>query len=100
MSTKVIPLTQGVRIVSGRLAPHIEIDWAGYSMAELEMLLAEVMRIEVEHNQPLHKGFKDKKGANVEVFKGLNHIKVSSVGEELLYIQDSLQLFDSLHQDG
>lgn len=96
MATKVIPLTQGVRIISGKLVPYMELDWARYDLEELSVLLAEVMRIEIEHNHTRHKGYKDKKGANVEVYQGINYIKVSSVGDELLYIQDSLHIFDKL----
>lgn len=99
MSTKVVPLAQGVRIVSGKLTPYVEIDWGKYSMDELVVLLEEVMRVEVEHNYTRHKDYKDKKGANIEVYKGINHIKVSSVGDELIYIQDSVHVFDQLNEE-
>lgn len=98
MATKVVPLTQGIRIVSGKLVPYVELDWASYSLEELVVLLEEVMRIEVEHNYRRHKDYKDKKGANIEVYRGINYIKVSSVGDELIYIQDSIHVFDGLQE--
>lgn len=94
MATKVIPLNKGVRIISGKLVPYLEINWADYSLTQLTTLLDEVLRIEIEHNPTRHKHYKDQKGANVEIHQGINQLTISSLGNELLYIKDSLSILD------
>lgn len=88
MTTKVLKVDNNVRMITGKLAPYLELDWADYSLAQLEVLLEHIVRFEIEHNYTRHKDYKDKKGANIEVFRSGHLIKVSSLGDELLVIQD------------
>ena len=83
MTTKVVKIDNKIRMITGKLAPHLEIQWEHYTLAELQSLLATVVRFEIEHNFRRHKDYKDSKGANIQVFK------VTSLKDELLIIRDS-----------
>lgn len=90
MTTKVINTPNALRFVTGSLAPYIELDWHAFSLEQLETLLDSVVRFEIEHNNYLrHQEYKDKKGANIEVFRFGNTLKLSSLGDTLLVVQDN-----------
>lgn len=90
MTTKVIKIEQGLRFITGTLAPYIELDWQAFSLEKLETLLEQVVRFELENNKyARHKEYKDAKGANVEVFRLNNTLKISSLGDVLLVVQDN-----------
>lgn len=90
MTTKVIKTAQGLRFITGGLAPYIELDWQAFSLEQLESLLEKVVRFELENNHyARHKEYKDTKGANVEVFRYGNTLKISSLSDVLLVIQDN-----------
>lgn len=88
MTTKVIKTGKATRMVTGKLAPYLELDWASYTVDELKEVLKHAIRFEIEHNFRRHKDYKDKVGANVEVIHEGNLLKVKSVGDELLVVQD------------
>lgn len=89
MTTKLIKTTDTLRLVTGKLAPYVDVAWQDYTLDELEVLLQHVVRFELEHNNySRHKEYKDKKGANVEVFRSGNLLKLSSLGDVLLVVQD------------
>lgn len=88
MTTKVVNFENNLRMITGKLAPYLDLDWTSYSLEELEILLKHVVRFEIEYNYRRHKDYKDKKGANVEVFRSGKLLKVSSLNHELLVIQD------------
>ena len=89
MTTKVVKIDNKVRMITGKLAPHLEIQWEHYTLAELQSLLETVVRFEIEHNFRLHKDYKDSKGDNIQVFNHANELKVTSLKDELLIIRDS-----------
>lgn len=90
MTTKVIKIDTGLRLITGALAPYIELDWQDFSLEQLERLLEQVVRFELENNNyARHKEYKDTKGANVEVFRYGHSIKISSLGDVLLVVQDT-----------
>ncbi|ELA08610.1 hypothetical protein MOMA_08611 [Moraxella macacae 0408225] len=89
MATKLIKTANTLRLVTGKLAPYLDINWQDYTLDELESLLQHVVRFELEHNDYLrHKDYKDDKGANVAVFRSSNLLKLSSLGDVLLVVQD------------
>ncbi|MFL0427335.1 hypothetical protein ACH0AB_03930 [Moraxella sp. 179-F 1C4 NHS] len=89
MTTKVVKIDNKVRMITGKLAPHLEIQWEHYTLGELQALLETVVRFEIEHNFRRHKDYKDSKGANIQVFNDANELKVTSLKDELLIIRDS-----------
>lgn len=90
MTTKVIKIEQHLRFITGSLAPYVELDWQAFSLEQLESLLEQVVRFELENNNyARHKEYKDTKGANVEVFRLNNTLKISSLGDVLLVVQDT-----------
>ena len=89
MTTLVTKTGDNVRLVTGKLADYITINWSDFSLTQLETLLPQIIRFEIENNYQRHKDYKDKHGANVEVFRKGEVIRVSSQGDELLVIQDS-----------
>ncbi|MFW2177096.1 MULTISPECIES: hypothetical protein [unclassified Moraxella] len=88
MTTKVVKIDNAVRMVTGKLAPYLDVDWTAYSFDELKTLLVHVIRFEIEHNYRRHKDYKDKVGANIEVINSGHTLRVVSVGDELLVVQD------------
>lgn len=90
MTTKVIKTDHALRFITGALAQYIELDWHSFSLEQLEVLLEQVVRFELENNNyARHKEYKDTKGANVEVFRYGNTLKISSLGDVLLVVQDT-----------
>ena len=89
MTTKVVKIDNKVRMITGKLAPHLEIQWEHYTLAELQSLLETVVRFEIEHNYGRHQDYKDSKGANIELYYHANELKVTSLKDELLIIRDS-----------
>lgn len=88
MTTIVVKTDKATRMVTGKLAPYLQLDWGQYNVEELKELLKHAIRFEIEHNFRRHKDYKDKVGANIEVFHSGNLLKVVSVGDELLVVQD------------
>lgn len=89
MTTKVVKIDKKVRMITGKLAPYIEMQWEEFSLAELHALLERVVRFEIEHNYGRHQDYKDSKGANIELYYHVNELKVTSLKDELLIIKDS-----------
>lgn len=88
MTTKVVKIDHKVRMITGKLAPYLEVQWESYTLAELQALLEHVVRFEIDHNFHRHKDYKDSKGANIEVFNDGNELRVTSLKDELLIIRD------------
>lgn len=88
MTTKVVKTATGMRMITGKLSPYLELDWAAYSLPELKILLKQVVRFEVEHNHHRHKDYKDRVGANIEVYLQGAELKVMSLQDELLVIKE------------
>lgn len=88
MTTIVTKTANANRMVTGKLAPYIDIDWADYSLDELKDLLQHAIRFEIEHNFRRHKDYKDRVGANIEIAQHGLQLKVMSLGDELLVVQD------------
>jgi hypothetical protein len=88
MTTKVVKTDNMIRMITGKLAPYIDLDWASYSFPELKILLKHVVSFEVEHNYRRHKEYKDHVGANVEVIQDENTLMVMSQNDELLVVKD------------
>lgn len=88
MTTIVTKTATATRMITGKLAPYIELDWASYDFETLKTVLKHAIRFEIEHNYRRHKDYKDKVGANVEVIQEGHMIKIVSMGDELLVVQD------------
>lgn len=88
MTTKVVKVGNVHRMITGKLAPYIDLDWTAYDSEALKEILKHAIRFEIENNYRRHKDYKDKVGANVEVIQEGNVIKIISVGDELLVVQD------------
>lgn len=88
MTTIVTKTATATRMITGKLAPYIDIDWASYDLEALKTVLKYAIRFEIENNYRRHKDYKDKVGANIEVIQEGNVIKIVSVGDELLVVQD------------
>lgn len=88
MTTKVVKTDTATRMITGKLAPYLELDWASYDIDSLKTLLKHAICFEIEHNYHRHKEYKDKVGANVEILQEGQLLKVKSLNDELLVVQD------------
>lgn len=88
MTTKVVKVGNVHRMITGKLAPYIDLDWTAYDSEALKEILKHAIRFEIEHNFHRHKDYKDKVGANIEIVPEGSLIKVKSLGDELLVVQD------------
>ena len=88
MTTKVVKTDTATRMITGKLAPYLELDWASYDTDRLKDVLKHAIRFEIEHNFRRHKDYKDKVGANIEIVQDGNRLTVKSLGDELLVVQD------------
>ena len=89
MTTKVVKVDNKIRMITGKLAPYLDLAWEDYTLTELQGLLANAIRFEIEHNFRRHKDYKDSKGANIEVFNDGIELRVTSLKDELLVIHES-----------
>ena len=75
MTTKVVKVDNKIRMITGKLAPYLDLAWEDYTLTELQGLLANVIRFEIEHNLRRHKDYIE--------------LRVTSLKDELLVIHES-----------